>query len=86
MFPIERAPYLALCREDAAQRDRQLRDVFNALRYGVRTGCQYGAKAPACVPLWVKHTQTERGFVLPAAALVGADKLRMGRPLPPSGP
>ena len=38
------------------------------------------------MPLGVKHTQTERGFVLPAAALVGADKLRMGRPLPPSGP
>ena len=29
------APYLALCREDASQRDYPLRDVFNGLRYVV---------------------------------------------------
>jgi transposase len=35
------APYLALCREDAEQRDYPLRHVFNGLRYVVRTGCQW---------------------------------------------
>jgi transposase len=32
------APYLALCREDAAQRDYPLRAVFNALRHMAKTG------------------------------------------------
>ena len=35
------APYLALIREDAKQRQHDLREVFNALRYVVRTGCQW---------------------------------------------
>jgi transposase len=35
------ASYLALCREDAAQRDYPLRDVFNGLRYLAKTGNQW---------------------------------------------
>jgi len=35
------APYLALCREDAAQREHSLRGVFNGLRYIVKTGNQW---------------------------------------------
>ena len=35
------APYLALCREDSAQRDYPLRDVFNGLRYIAKTGSQW---------------------------------------------
>jgi transposase len=35
------APYLALCHEDAAQRDYPLREVFNGLRYIVKTGNQW---------------------------------------------
>ena len=31
------APYLTLIREDAAQREHGLREVFNALRYVVRS-------------------------------------------------
>jgi transposase len=34
------APYLALCQQDAAQRDYPLREVFNGLRYIVKTGNQ----------------------------------------------
>ena len=34
-------PYLTLIREDAPQRDYSLRDVFDALRYVVKTGCQW---------------------------------------------
>jgi transposase len=33
------APYLALCKEEAEQRDYPLRVVFKGLRYAVRTGC-----------------------------------------------
>src|SRR4051794_39144606 len=32
------APYLALVKEDAPQRDHDLREVFNGLRWIVRTG------------------------------------------------
>jgi transposase len=35
------APYLALCRLDAPQRTHDLREVFNALRWMVRTGAQW---------------------------------------------
>ena len=35
------APYLTLMREDAPQREYPLRDVFDALRYVVKTGCQW---------------------------------------------
>ena len=35
-FPL---PYLLLVREDAGQRQYSLRELFNALRYVVRTGC-----------------------------------------------
>ena len=34
-------PYLSLMREDAPQREYPLRDLFNALRYMVKTGCQW---------------------------------------------
>jgi transposase len=35
------APYLTLMREDAPQRDHDLREVFNGVRYIVRTGCPW---------------------------------------------
>jgi len=34
-------PYLTLMREDAPQREYSLRQVFNAVRYVVKTGCQW---------------------------------------------
>jgi transposase len=35
------APYLTLMRGDAPQREYPLRDVFDAVRYVVKTGCQW---------------------------------------------
>jgi transposase len=35
------APYLTLMREDAPQREHSLRRVFDAVRYVVKTGCQW---------------------------------------------
>ena len=35
------APYLTLMKEDAPQREHSLREVFNGLRYVVKTGMQW---------------------------------------------
>src|SRR4028119_1725576 len=45
------APYLALVREDAPQRQHSVRAVFNALRYLVKTGCGW-RYLPHDLPPW----------------------------------
>jgi transposase len=45
------APYLSLMREDAQQRDYPSRELFNGLRYVVRTGCQWRF-LPHDFPAW----------------------------------
>lgn len=44
-------PYLVLMKEEAPQRDCSLREVFNALRYIVRCGCQW-RMMPHDLPPW----------------------------------
>ena len=58
-------PYLLLCREDAGQREHDLRDVFDAVRYVARSGCAW-RMIPGDLPPWavVKHPMAKRGFVL----------------------
>jgi len=56
------APYLALCREDAAQRDYALRDVFNALRYIAKTGSQWRF-LPNDLPPWTVVYQQMRRWI-----------------------
>lgn len=54
------APYLTLMTEDAPQREHALREVFNGLRYIVRTGCQW-RMMPADLPPWhTVYQQTQR--------------------------
>jgi len=54
------APYLALCREDAQQREYPLRAVFNALRYVAKTGCHW-RMLPNDLPPWhVVYQQMRR--------------------------
>ena len=54
------APYLSLCREDARQRAYPARQVYNALRWLVRTGCQW-RYLPNDFPPWpVVYQQTQR--------------------------
>jgi len=54
------APYLALVREDAAQRKYPLREVFNGLRYIVKTGGQW-RWMPHDLPPWpTVYQQTRR--------------------------
>jgi transposase len=54
------APYLTLIREDAAQREHPLREVFNALRYVVRSGIPW-RYLPGDFPPWeAVYQQTQR--------------------------
>jgi transposase len=54
------APYLTLMREDAPQRDHPLREVFNGLRYLVRSGASW-QMMPHDLPAWhTVYQQTER--------------------------
>jgi len=54
------APYLTLMREDAPQREYSLREVFNGLRYVVRTGVQWRFMAHDMPPWHVIYQQTQR--------------------------
>jgi transposase len=56
------APYLALCREDASQRDYSLRDVFNAVRYIAKTGSQWRF-LPNDLPPWAAVYQQMRRWI-----------------------
>lgn len=70
------APYLALCREDAGQRDYPLRDVFNGLRYVVRTGCQW-RYLPNDLPPWNAVYQQARRWIRARCFETMVEDLRM---------
>jgi transposase len=55
-------PYLVLMREDAPQREYPLRDLFDALRYVVKTGCQWRF-LPHDFPPWTAVYQQARRWV-----------------------
>jgi transposase len=52
-------PYVTLMREDAPQREHSLRDLFNAVRYVVKTGCQR-RYLPHDLPPWTAVYQQAR--------------------------
>src|SRR4051812_26478235 len=52
------APYLTLVREDARQRDHRLRDLFDGLRWVVKTGAQW-RYLPGAFPPW--HAVYQQG-------------------------
>jgi transposase len=56
------SPHLVLCREDAAQRDYPLRDVFNGLRYIAKTGSQWRFM-PSDLPPWEVVYQQMRRWI-----------------------
>jgi transposase len=54
------APYLTLMKEEAPQREHSLREVFNGLRWIVRTGAQW-RMMPHDLPPWAAvYQQTQR--------------------------
>jgi transposase len=56
------APYLTLMREDAPQRDHSLREVFNGLRWLVRTGAEWRLMPRDLPPWYTVYQQTQRWF------------------------
>lgn len=53
-------PYLTLIRPDAAQREYALRDIFDAVRWMVRTGAQWRYIPGDFPPWWAVYQQTRR--------------------------
>lgn len=54
------APYLTLMREDAPQREHDLRAVFNGLRYIVKSGAPWRYMPADLPPWWTVFQQTQR--------------------------
>lgn len=54
------APYLTLMKEEAPQREYELRAVFNALRWMVRAGCPWRLMPHEFAPWTVIYQQTQR--------------------------
>src|SRR5262249_62426697 len=85
-------PYLTLMRQDAPQREYSLRDLFNAIRYVVKTGCPWRF-LPHDLPPWAAVYQHARRWLLAGGfGQITPDLRVMGRlvaqakPPPPSGP
>src|SRR5262245_30902287 len=67
------APYLALLAEDAPQRTHPLREVFNGLRYILRTGMQW-RWMPNDLPPWpAVYQQTRRRAAAGCFEAIGRD-------------
>src|SRR3954447_22026812 len=67
------APYLALLRERSGQRDHELREVFNGLRYIVRTGAPWRFM-PHDLPPWAAvYQQTQRWLSAECFAEIAGD-------------
>jgi len=69
-------PYLTLMREDAPQRDHDMREVFNAIRYVVKTGCQW-RMLPHDLPEWTVAYQQARRWIQAGVFEEVAHDLRM---------
>jgi transposase len=73
------AGYLTLMREDAPQREYPLREVFNGLRYIVRTGMQW-RMMPNDLPPWhVVYQQTQRWLAAGVFEAIANDLRRLLR-------
>jgi transposase len=83
------APYLTLMREDAPQREHDLREVFNGMRYVVRGG-QAWRMMPNDLPPWpVVYQQAQRWIAAGVFEAMAQDlrrilRLLAGRPEEPS--
>src|SRR5687768_17363778 len=69
-------PYLTLMRGDAPQRTHALRHVFDALRYVVKTGCQWDS-LPHDFPPWAAVYQQARRWGAAGVLEQVAHDLRM---------
>lgn len=62
--------YLTLMREDAPQRDCSLREVFNGLRWIIRTGAQWRMMPNELPPWATDYQQAQRWSASPAGERV----------------
>jgi transposase len=69
-------PYLTLMRGDAPQRAHDMREVFNAVRYVVKTGCQW-RMLPHDLPDWTVAYQQARRWIQAGVFEEIAHDLRM---------
>ena len=69
-------PYLTLMREDAPQRANALRDVFDAVRYVVKTGCQWDFLPHDFPPASAVYQQARRWIAAGVFEVISHD-LRM---------
>jgi transposase len=69
------APYLALLPEDASQRIHSLREVFNGLRYIIKTGAQW-RQMPHDLPPWPAVYQQAQRWLASGCLDVLLDDLR----------
>ena len=79
------APYLTLCRLDSPHRTHDLREVFNALRWMVRTGAQWRYMPNHFPPGSAVYQQTQRWIsagVFEAMVHDLRELLRVAAPLP----
>lgn len=73
------APYLTLMREDAPQREHALREVFNALRWLVRSGAEWRL-LPHDLPPWhTVYQQTQRWLAAGVFEAIAQDLRRLLR-------
>src|SRR5918911_1584759 len=70
------APYLTLMTEDAPQREHPLREVFNGLRWIVRTGAPWRLMPHDLPPWYVVYQQTQRWLAAGCFAAI-VDDLRL---------
>jgi transposase len=70
------APYLTLMKEDAPQRDHSLREVFNALRYIIKTGASW-RMMPHDLPAWEAVYQQTQRWIKAGVFEAIVDDLRM---------
>jgi transposase len=70
------APYLTLMTEEAPQRDHALREVFNGLRWLVRTGAHW-RMMPHDLPPWAAVSQQTQRWIRAGSFEALADDLRM---------
>ncbi len=84
------APYLTLMTEEAPQREHSLREVFNGLRWLIRSGGAWRLMPHDLPPWYTVYQQTQRWFKAGVFEAIVDDlrallRLAEGRPEQPSG-
>ena len=80
------APYLTLMKEDAPQREHALREVFNGLRWIVRTGAEWRMLPHDLPPWYTVYQQTRRWFTAGVFEAIVHDLRRLLREIAERAP